>query len=361
MASSRSGSSLWTLAWLRAVALPAWRRAAAVWAALAVIAGIVMGPTGLLPADVVELLTHAPGAAVLLGALWLALLHPVAKILVRAEAAAFLRSLPAPPVAPSLPALSLLLMQLPPPALLAAGGRPVLGVGVWVALTAASYALAHLALPRRKPRTLRWTSGVRALGAVLASRLVADDALLRAFAFAGLGGAAASLMIRNNQLDGAGATTLGLGTVIVLGTPAWAAVTQPLAVAHHRLWPLCAATGMPAATWVAAQAAVLGATMAALFALAALIAGGLGGLGLPDVARLAGGGLLLGATAGLAAVRVGEWATRTRQVAERVLSGSLLVAALLALLLGLFGEVALLAAPALALAALARTPEPVLT
>jgi hypothetical protein len=360
MASSRSGSSLWVRAWLRAVSLPAWRRAAAVWAALAIIAGIVMGPTGLMPRDVVELLSLQLGAALLLGGLWLALLHPVARILVRAEAALFLRSLPAPPIAPALPLLSLLGMQLPPPLLFAAGGRPALGALVWLGLTAASYALAHLSLPRRAPQPLAWRGPLHGLGAILASRLFLDDALLRALAFAGIGGVGAGLMIRNNQLLGGAASTLGLGTLIMLGTPAWAAVTQPLAVAHRRLWPLCASTGMPAGIWVAALAGVLGAVMAVLFAAASIIAGLIAGLGAEDVARLAGGGVILGAVAGVAAVRVAEWATRGRQVAERVLTGSLLVAATLALMLGLFGEVTLLAAPPLALAALLRTREPVL-
>jgi hypothetical protein len=361
MASSRGGSSLWTYAWLRAVALPAWRRAAAVWLALGVIAGIVMGPTGLLPADVVDLLTHAPGAAMALGALWLALLHPVARLLVRAEAAAYLRTLPAPRGSPALPALALLGMQLPPPVLFAAGGRPGLGAGVWLGLTAASYAAAQLGLPARRPRPLRWKSGGRAVSAILARRLIADDALLRAVAFAGLAGAGAALMIRGNQLEGGAAATIGLGAVIVLGTPAWAAVTLPLAVAHRRLWPLCATTGLSTASWVGAQAVALAAAMAGLFTFAAGIAAALGGLGGADVARVAGGGLVLGASAGLCAVRVGEWATRGKQVAERVLTGTLLVATLLALMLGLFAEVTLLAAPALAVAALARTPEPVLT
>lgn len=360
MASSRSGSSLWVRAWLRAVSLPASHRAAAVWGALAIIAGIVMGPTGLMPRDVVELLTGEPGAAALLAGLWLALLHPVARILVRAEAALFLRSLPAPRCAPALPALSLLAMQLPPPVLFAAGGKPGLGAATWLGLTITSYALAHLALPRRAPRPLRWRGSLHGLSAILASRLFSDEALLRAVAFAGIAGAGAGLMIRNNQLLGGAASTLGLGTLIVLGTPAWAAVTQPLAVAHRRLWALCATTGMPGTAWIGALAAVLAAVMLALFALAALIAGAIAGLGAEDLARIIGGGALLGAVNGVAAVRVAEWATRTRQVAERVLTGSLLLAATLALMLGLFGEATLIAAPPLALAALVRTREPVL-
>ncbi|NJM91096.1 MAG: phosphate signaling complex protein PhoU [Myxococcales bacterium] len=42
------------------------------------VASLVMGPTGLLPADVVALLEHSRAIAALFGALWLALLHPVA-------------------------------------------------------------------------------------------------------------------------------------------------------------------------------------------------------------------------------------------------------------------------------------------
>ncbi len=360
MASSRSGSSLWIRAWLRAVAQPAWRRTGAVWAALAIIASIVMGPTGLRPSTVVDLLWHSPAAAAVLAALWLALLHPPARILLRAEAAAYLRTLPPPRLAPALPAGHLALMQLPPLALFVAGGKEGGGVGIWLGLTALSALLGSLRWPPRRIAEPRWKSGVRALAAVLAHRLVADDALLRGLAFAGLGGAGASLLLRNNQLDGAGATTLGLGAVIILGAPAWTAITLPLALAHRRLWPLCATAGMSATGWVAAQALVLVATSAALFSFAALLAGGLAGLSLGDLAHLVGAGAVLGASSGLCAVRVGEWATRSRHAAERTVSGTLGIAAALALLLGLFGELTLLAAPALAFAVIASTPEPVL-
>jgi hypothetical protein len=360
MASSRSGSSLWVRAWLRAVALPAWRRTAAVWASLAIVASIVMGPTALRPGDLVELLLHGPAAAMILGALWLALFHPIAKILARAEAASFLRSLPAPRLAKGLPVAMLAAMQVPPLALFCGGGEPGWAVAVWLGCSAASWLLAQPVLPRRAARPLRWTSSGQALRAVLASRLLVDDALLRGLAFAGLAGVGAALMIRNNDLIGQGAATLGLGTMIILGTPAWAAVTQPLAVAHRRIWPLCASTGMSATSWVASQAVVLGGTMAALCTMAALIAGGLGGLGGLDVVRLSAGAIAVGAASGVAGVRVGEWATRTKMVAERTLTGTLLVAACNALLLGLFGEVGILAAVALAAAALARTQEPVL-
>jgi hypothetical protein len=309
---------------------------------------------------VVSLLLHSPAAAALLGGLWLALFHPVAKLVVRAEAASYLRSLPAPRVAPLLPALTLAAMELPPLALFAAGGEPGWGVASWAGCGALGYAMASVQVPPRRPRALRWTTPGQALRAVLASRLLVDDALLRGVAFAGIAGAGAGLMIRNNQLIGAAASTLGLGTVIVLGTPAWAAILQPLAVVHRRIWPACASSGMPAATWVGSLAVVLAGALAALCGAAALIASRVAALGAADTVRIVGGAAILGAGIGLGAVRVSEWATRAKMVAERVVTGTLLIAAVDALLLGLFGEVGLAAVVTVALMALARTPEPVL-
>lgn len=360
MASSLIGSSLWVRAWLRAVALPAWRRAAAVWASLAIIAAIVMGPTGLMPGDVVDLLLHNPRAAALIAALWVSLFHPVARILVRAEAARFLQSLPAPRLASQLPLASLAVMQLPPLLLFWAGEEAGWGLAVWGGCIAISYLATQLRLPPRRPRALRWTSPGHALRAVLASRLLTDDALLRGFAFAGIAGIGASLMIRNNQLVGPAASTLGLGTVVVLGTPAWAAVIQPLAVTHRRIWPLCTSAGMSPATWLAGLAVVLTVTLMGLCAVAALIAAAFGGLDFGDVARITGAAVGMGAALGLAGVRVGEWATRVKMVAERTVSGTLVLAAGGALLLGVFGELGILAALALAIAAAAQTREPTL-
>jgi hypothetical protein len=360
MASSRGGSSLWVGAWLRAVALPGWRRAAAVWASLAIIASIVMGPTGLLPSTVVNLLVHSGAAAALLAGLWLALFHPVAKLVVRAEAASFLRSLPAPAVAPLLPALTLAAMELPPLVLFVAGGEPGLGAAVWAGCCALSYAMASVQVPGRAPRALRWRTPGQALRAVLASRLLVDDALLRGVAFAGIAGAGAGLMIRNNQLIGAAASTLGLGTVIVLGTPAWAAILQPLAVVHRRIWPTCASSGMPAATWVGSLAAVLAGALAGLCSVAGLLASRVAAASAADTLRMVGGAAALGAGIGLGAVRVSEWATRAKMVAERVLTGTLLIAAIAALALGLFGELGIVAVVTIAAVALVKTPEPVL-
>ncbi|MEZ4364452.1 MAG: hypothetical protein R3B48_30025 [Kofleriaceae bacterium] len=358
MASSSRGSRLWIAAWTRAVAAAAWRRTAAVWTAVAVLAGVVMGPTGLLPADVVALLVGSTAAACLLGGLWLALLHPTARTLARGEEARYLRCLAAPRVAPALPWLTLAAMHAPPLALFAAAGRWRLGAAVWLGLTAASFALAKVELPRRAPRPLAWRAPGQALRAVITGRLLADDGLLRGVAFAALAGLGAGLMIRNNQLLGASASTLGLGTIIVLGTPAWAAVTQPAARAHHRVAAVCFTAGMPAGTWLASLALVLAATLAVLFGLAAALAALFGGLPAGDLLRLVGGGLALGAAAGAAEAAVARWATRSAQVAARILTGTLLIAAAWALLLGLVGEAALLAAPALAVAALTRAPEP---
>ncbi|HRC54485.1 MAG TPA: hypothetical protein PKU97_01120 [Kofleriaceae bacterium] len=358
MASSRSGSSLWTAAWLRAVAGPAGRRAGAVWASLAVVAAVVMGPTALTPPSVVALLTSSPGAAALLGGLWLALLHPAARILVRAEAASFLRSLPSPPLGSALPGATLALLHAPVPALMGAGGAPRAALLAWAGVTALSATLTLLPWPQRRRAQVAWRSAGQGLRQILWQRLWSDDALLRAAAFAGLAGLAAHLMIHNNQLFGPSASTLGLGTVALLGAPAWAAVIQPLAVVHRRLWPLCASAGVAHTSYVAALAVVQSAAMIALCALASLLA--TWGLPIGDVLRMLAGAVVLGLALGLAAVPVARWATQSATVAARVLTGTLACSASAVLLLGLWAETGLAAALAIAVAALLRIQEPVL-
>lgn len=360
MASSRSGSSLWAGAWLGAVARPAWRRAGAVWASLAVLAAVVMGPTALTPPTVVVLLRGSPLVSGLLAALWLALLHPVARILMRAEAASFLRTLPAPRGAPALPWLTLALMHAPVPALLAAGGLRQGALLAWIALICASALLGAVRWPQRPRPPARFASSGAGLRQILRRRLLADDALLRALGFTGLAGLGAALLIGNNQLLGASASTLGLGVVVVLGTPAWAAVIQPLAVVHRRLWPLCASSGVPHVAYVGALAAVLAGALIFLCVLAAALAALASQLPPGDALRMLAGAAVLGLALGAAGVTVAHWATQSALIAERVMTGALVCTAAAALLLGTLAEAGLAAALALAGAALLRLREPVL-
>lgn len=359
MASSLGGSSLWTRAWHRAVARPAWRRAVVVWLSVGMVAGVVMGPTALGPGDVVALLWHPTAAAVGAG-LWLALLHPAARILVRAEAAAYLRTLPAPRAAGALPALHLVATHAPVAALLAAGGASRAACAVPLGLAAAQAALALAPTPRRRRGAPHWRSAGAGLRAVLLARLLADDAQARAPAFAALAGGGAALLLRANQLSGASASTVALGALAVLGTPAYASVVLPLTVVSRRLWPLCATAGVPYSTWQGALATVLAAALALLAAAAALLAAAGGGVTLTDGVRLVAGGAALGATLGVAAVPIARWATASAQVTQRVMTGAVASAALVGVALATWGELGLAAALALAAAATLRLEEPAL-
>lgn len=358
MASSRSGSSLWIGAWLGAIGFVAWRRLASVWGALGLTAAVVMGPTALTPKGLVVVLS-SPVAGGLASALWLALVHPTARILLRSEAASFLRSLPSPRGAALLPVGLVAFVHLPVVSLWAAG-KGVAAAGVlWALATGLSIALTYLRVPERKRRQVRWASASAGLRAVLLRRLLADEAPLRALAFAALAGGGAGLLVRNNQLDGAAASTLGLVALLVLGAPAYASLLLPIAVVHRRLWPLCATTGVPFSTYLAAQLSVLAMLMAALFGAAATLAALVGTLAPAEVLRLGGAGLVMGAALGGAGAAIAQWACEQARLAERVLLGALGACAGAAALLGVLAEAALIAALALAAMLLLRREEPV--
>lgn len=358
MASSRSGSSLWVRAWLGALGFVAWRRLAAVWVALAVTGAVVMGPTALTPKGLMMVLS-SPAVGAIAGALWLALVHPTARILLRSEAASFLRSLPSPRGAALLPVALVAVAHLPVVALVAAGGGLELAAAGWALATGLSVALAHLRVPARRRREVRWASASAGLRAVLLRRLLADEAPLRALAFAALAGGGAGLMVRNNQLDGAAASTVGLAALLLLGAPAYAALILPIAVVHRRLWPVCATSGVSFATYLAAQTTVLVALLAALFGGAAALAALAAALAPADALRLGGAGLAMGAALGGAGAAIAQWACERKQLAQSVLLGALGACAAAAALLGLLAEAGVVAALTIAAMLLVRRQEPV--
>src|SRR5262249_43050805 len=51
----------WADVWTRAVILPAWRRAVAVWVGCAIVAVVLFGPTGMQPEDLTHLALHHVG------------------------------------------------------------------------------------------------------------------------------------------------------------------------------------------------------------------------------------------------------------------------------------------------------------
>ncbi|NVB83674.1 MAG: hypothetical protein HOV81_35195, partial [Kofleriaceae bacterium] len=112
----------WLAVWTRAVIVPAWRRAAAVWVGCAIVGGVLFGPTGIQPRDITELALHVPGVAIVLAATWLLLFVPTARVIIHADGARYLRSLPSPRVSPPVLAIGALVgLQLPWLALWLAG------------------------------------------------------------------------------------------------------------------------------------------------------------------------------------------------------------------------------------------------
>src|SRR5215813_11400041 len=93
-------ASPWIAVWTRAVIGPAYRRAGAVWIGTAIAAAVVFGPTGLTPRDLTALALGNAGVGIVLAATWFLMFVPVARLVVRAEPAAYLRALPAPTAAP---------------------------------------------------------------------------------------------------------------------------------------------------------------------------------------------------------------------------------------------------------------------
>ncbi|CAN5917462.1 hypothetical protein BH11MYX2_BH11MYX2_17680 [soil metagenome] len=84
----------WLGVWSRAVIGPAFRRAVAVWAGAAIVGAVLFGPTGLPPHTITLMMRESFGAALVVGGTWLLLFVPVARVIVHADAARFLRSLP---------------------------------------------------------------------------------------------------------------------------------------------------------------------------------------------------------------------------------------------------------------------------
>src|ERR1043166_4600490 len=86
----------WIAAWTRAVVVPAARRAGAIWLGCAIVAAVVFGPTAMQPADLTGLALHDPGVGAVLGATWLLVFVPTARLIVRPRTA-YLASLPGNP------------------------------------------------------------------------------------------------------------------------------------------------------------------------------------------------------------------------------------------------------------------------
>lgn len=221
--------------WSRAVTGPAGRRAVGLWAGAGIAGGVIFGPTGMHPHDLTQLALGDPGVGAVLIAMWLLMFAPIARIVIHADAARWLRSLPAPRWLPvALAAAALVWLQLPWLALWLFG-EGFRGLGV---IGATSVAIVPIAwwVPRPRRRNVpTWRGAGRALAAIHLRALLRRqaDALVRAAGLAVLAGAAAGLLVRNNALTGRDAAVLGTSVIAIMLIPAIAGAMLVLADSHR--------------------------------------------------------------------------------------------------------------------------------
>ncbi|HSD87901.1 MAG TPA: hypothetical protein VLB44_10325 [Kofleriaceae bacterium] len=260
----------WLRVWTRAVVGPAWRRAMALWVGSAIVGAVVFGPTGMQPRDLTGLALHVPGVAAVLGLTWLLLFVPTARLLVRAEAAAFLRSLPGPRTAPRvITVLALVGLQLPWLVLWLLGEH-ALGLAIVAGWTLVIGLVAVMRLRPVAHRAPVWSSSLTALVGIYRRALGrrASDALVRGAGLAVLAGLVGGLMIRNNAATGGHAAVLATAGIAIVLVPGWAGVLLPLVEAQRSTtWPALS-LGISAARRSLALAVVI----AAVYVASAVIA-----------------------------------------------------------------------------------------
>jgi hypothetical protein len=332
--------------WLRVVGGAAFARALPVWAAVAVLAAVVMGGSGMHPASVTEAALGSPRFAAGLALTWLVLIAPVGRAMLDPAPTAWLRALPvAPRWRGAATAAVALAVQLPWAALWAAGAGPAAGALAAAAAAAVMLGLAGLAGRVAWPvRTPSWRGRLAALLGVHRRLLVRGRgaALVRAAGLAWLGGAVAGLVARASQLAAGEAVWWGLAIGAVVVPVATGALAAPVVEADRRLGWVLATSGCSWPARIGAAGLVLAGLGAGLGLVMAAGAWGVGGLAAAPAARLAGWLALLGAGAGGLALRAGAWAVAGDD-GTRVVVGMLAVALAALGAIGLLGPVAALA------------------
>ena len=300
------------------------------------------------PADLTGLALDDPGVGVVLAATWLLIFVPTARMIVRAAPAAFLYSLPGDPRAAwVVGGVALVGLQLPWVVLWIVGDG-VRGLAVIGVTSAATVALARWRPPSVRARVPAWRTGGQALRGIhlRALRRRAGDALVRGAGLAVLAGAAAGLLIRNNELVGEPAGVLGASIIAVVLVPAQLGAALVTLGAHRETAWMAQAFGLAHATRVAALVAAIAGVHVAAAVLAVLAATLIAGANawLPVLALAVAMATALGEAR---AMLVNE---ASAAIASRVVTGAILAAALAVVCLATMG-----AAGALAMLAIGAT------
>jgi hypothetical protein len=260
----------WLRVWTRAVIAPAYRRAGALWTGSAIVGGFLFGANGMEPHDVTGLATHRPGIAAVLAITWLLLFLPTARMLLRPDGAAFLASLPSPPLSPRVLLVAALLALQLPWLLLWLLGEHAFGLAVVLGWT---LVIAVLAMWRPRPRAHRvprWSSAITALAAVYTRALLrrSSDALIRGVGLAILAGLVGGLMIRNNAASGERVAVLATCAISIVLVPGWAGALMPLVEVRRQAAWLAHSLGISRVSRVGALLAVVAAIYVASLAIA---------------------------------------------------------------------------------------------
>ena len=262
----------WLQVWKRAVIAPAYRRAGAGWVGSAIASAFIFGGNGMAPGDVTGLALNTPGVALILAITWLLLYLPTARMLLRPDGAAYLASLPAPPITPRALTLGALVAFQLPWLLLWLVGEHARGIAIVVGWTVIIAAIASWRPRSRTHRAPRWSSGLRALTAIYARALArrASDALLRGAGLAVLAGLLGGLILRNNAASAQHAAIVATGAIAIALVPGWAGVLLPLVETRRRAAWLALSLGISKPARVLALLLVIATVHIATIALAVM-------------------------------------------------------------------------------------------
>lgn len=350
----------WLDVWTRAVVLPAGRRASAIWLGSAIVAAVLFGPTGLHASDVTGLALHHPGVAGTLAGTWILMFAPTARMLLRADGASYLRSLPGPRIAPAaIIAGALVIFQAPWVALWIIGDG-LRGLAIVLALSIVIVALARWRPPRVRARWPNWKHAGSALRSLhlRALRRRAGDALVRGVGLAVLAGVTAGLFVKNNGLHEQAAAVMGASVIAVVLVPATVGLLMVILGAYRETAWLAATLGLTQAIRVRAviYALVVVHVLGSALAIGAVkLVADLSGR---DLAWVAATSLVvaLGSALGCARVLLGK--EDSPSMATRAVVGAIVVASAAVFWLGLFGVVGLAAFAATMLFAVFTLPRP---
>ena len=352
------GHLTWLDVWVRAVIVVAWRRAAAVWVGCGIVAALIFGPTAMQPGDLTRLAVYRPEVGAVLAVTWLLVFVPVARVIVHADGAVYLMSLPAPTYAPrALGAAALLGMQLPWAALWLLGDG-LRGLAIVLALTVVIVVVALWRPPRPRASWPAWRHEGSALQSIhlRALRRRAGDALVRGTGLAIAAGAAAGLFVRNNHLAGADAAALGAAVIAVVLVPAEVGALLVVLDTHRTTRWLATSLGITRGTRIAAMAGAIGALQLAGSLIATAAAALVADASLDTVAWLGTTSLAVATGSAIGCTRVLLAAESSPTAAARTVAGAVTVAATAVVCLGLLGVAGVAAFGAVCALALLALP-----